>query len=145
MSEGTREARLAEIGKRIRQRRRELDLTQEELAEAAGVSKSFVSEVEGGQTAANGLIYLRLADNLEVTVQWLLTGTSPEGASRRNPERLEIPPLLSQIAEQSVNKQASRGAEADADREVPLSGGGQGDLMSQDGGRATRRCARGRS
>jgi DNA-binding XRE family transcriptional regulator len=69
---------LTGIGARVRLRRRELDLTQESLASKAGVSKSFVSEVEGGQTAAGGLVYLQIADALDVTVEWLLTGALAE-------------------------------------------------------------------
>lgn len=36
------------IGKRIRKARRALDLTQEQLAEAVGVSTSFIGHIERG-------------------------------------------------------------------------------------------------
>ncbi|NTW69857.1 MAG: helix-turn-helix domain-containing protein, partial [Chlorobiaceae bacterium] len=45
------EAILGELGKRLAQRRLELQLTQEMLAEQAGVSKRTVERVEAGATA----------------------------------------------------------------------------------------------
>ena len=57
MAEEERGRALAEIGARVRHRRRELNLTQEGLGEAAGLSKSFVSEVESGLTSGSGLVY----------------------------------------------------------------------------------------
>lgn len=98
MVDGDRQGTLIVIGDRVRARRRQLELTQEKLAEAAELSKSFVSEVEGGQAAATGLVYLRIAQALDVDVQWLLTG---EGAAARPPAGpVEIPELLSQVAEE---------------------------------------------
>lgn len=91
--------RLQEIGARIRQRRRELDMTQEQLAKGASVSKSFVSDMESGQTAASGLKYLSLAEALDVEVQWLLTGTAlPEPCGKPSP--IKIPQELSKLAEE---------------------------------------------
>jgi transcriptional regulator with XRE-family HTH domain len=96
MADDKRDPVLGPIGERIRQRRRELGLTQEALADAAGLSKSFISEMETGLAAANGLLYLRVAAALDVEVQWLLTGLVPERASRP----VSVPPLLSKIAEE---------------------------------------------
>ena len=42
---------LIELGERIRKRRQEMNLSQEALAEKAGISINTVSRVEGGQTA----------------------------------------------------------------------------------------------
>ncbi len=41
-----------ELGARVRERRTELRLTQGELADAAGVSLRFVSELENGKRTA---------------------------------------------------------------------------------------------
>ncbi|NTW51977.1 MAG: helix-turn-helix domain-containing protein, partial [Chlorobiaceae bacterium] len=46
----TEEAILAELGRRFAQRRLELQLSQEMLAEQAGVSKRTVERVEAGAT-----------------------------------------------------------------------------------------------
>src|SRR5437870_1060971 len=97
MPESERSPRLAAIGERIRQRRKELGRTQEALAEAAELSKSFVSEMEGGVAAASGLVYLRVAQALDVQVQWLLTGALPEGTQKQSSaaDLLSKLPLLS--------------------------------------------------
>ena len=42
---------LAALGERIRERRMELRLSQEALAEKAGISANTVSRIEGGQMA----------------------------------------------------------------------------------------------
>jgi DNA-binding XRE family transcriptional regulator len=91
---------LAAIGERVRQRRRELDLTQETLAEKCGLVKSFISEVETGRSSASGLNYLKLAQALDVDVQWLLTGSVRTHVDARR--SVQIPPLLSQIAEEQA-------------------------------------------
>lgn len=96
MDKPEREETLKEIGTRIRSRRNERGLTQESLANMAGVSKSFVSEVEAGQRGASGLKYLAIADALDVEVQWLLRGieqpTTPIAAAK-------IPREVSEVAE----------------------------------------------
>jgi transcriptional regulator with XRE-family HTH domain len=94
--EGSDRQPRAEIAKRIKGRRKELGLTQEALAQRAEVSKSFVSELEGGESAANGLVYLRIAKALDVSIQWLLTGELPE--ERVNP--LSRVPIVSELADE---------------------------------------------
>ena len=86
----------AEIAARIKERRKELGLTQETLALRAELSKSFMSELEGGESAANGLVYLRVARALDVSIQWLLTGELRE--ERVNP--LSQVPIVSQLADE---------------------------------------------
>ena len=55
-----------EVGERIRERRRWLNLTQEQLAEAAGISWSSVQRVEAGSPAMRISYYLRIARALDV-------------------------------------------------------------------------------
>jgi transcriptional regulator with XRE-family HTH domain len=67
------EAILAEIGVRLAQRRLELQLTQEILAEQAGISKRTVERIEAGATAQMStfirlLRALDLLDRLETLV-----------------------------------------------------------------------------
>lgn len=99
MEKDDRADALAAIGGRIRQRRRELDLTQEVLAERAGLSKSFVSEVEGGQASASGLMYLKLAGALGVSVEWLLTGELAERPLVESKD-VSIPSFVADVAEE---------------------------------------------
>jgi len=69
----TDEAILAELGGRLVQRRLELQLTQQMLAEQAGVSKRTVERIEAGATAQMSTLVrilrvLELLDRLEALV-----------------------------------------------------------------------------
>jgi transcriptional regulator with XRE-family HTH domain len=69
----TDEAILAELGGRLAQRRLELQLTQETLAEQAGVSKRTVERIEAGATTQMSTVIrvlrvLELLDRLETLV-----------------------------------------------------------------------------
>ncbi|OQX09984.1 MAG: transcriptional regulator [Desulfobulbaceae bacterium A2] len=64
---------LAELGGRLAQRRLELQLTQEMLAEQAGVSKRTIERIEAGATAQISTLIrllrvLDLLDRLEILV-----------------------------------------------------------------------------
>ena len=70
-----------EIGRRVRRLREERRLTQEALAEAAGVSVPYVSHIERGiKTPSLGTL-LRLSAALDVTVDTLLRGNQPAEAN----------------------------------------------------------------
>jgi transcriptional regulator with XRE-family HTH domain len=61
------------LGKRVRQRRRELDLTQEQLAETSGVPQYHISGIERGRIGEIRSDTLRkLARALRVSADWLL-------------------------------------------------------------------------
>lgn len=60
------------IGKRIRNRRQELDLTQGELAERAGLSRVYVCELEGDKYNPTAPTLLRLAKALRMSADELL-------------------------------------------------------------------------
>jgi DNA-binding XRE family transcriptional regulator len=86
------------IGERVRARRSELRLTQDALAERTGLSKSFLSEVEGGRSDASGLNYLKLAQALEMDIKYLLTGEGAPEPTRAGPA--PIPEIVSRLAEE---------------------------------------------
>lgn len=95
----SREAeRAREIGGRIKTRRTDLGLTQEALAERAGASKSFVSELEAGRSVASGLVYLKIAGALDVNVDWLLTGNAAAAELQVDP--FKRVPQVSEIADE---------------------------------------------
>lgn len=62
------------MGKRIRKRRRWIDLTQEQLAELAGVSTSFVGHLERGSRVPSVETLWRIARALETTMDWIAAG-----------------------------------------------------------------------
>ena len=63
---------LRALGKRVRLLRRVRELTQDELAQAAGMSRSFVSLIEKGSHGVDVVRLLRLADALDVSLLELL-------------------------------------------------------------------------
>lgn len=65
---------LKEIGQRIIERRKRLGLTQEALAEKADVTAQFVSYAEAGKRAMRPENLLKIAEALEVSADYLLTG-----------------------------------------------------------------------
>jgi DNA-binding XRE family transcriptional regulator len=92
------EDRAREIGARIKVRRLELGLTQEELAESASMSKSFVSELEGGRSVASGIVYLNIAKALDLNVHHLLTGDSPPVEAPV--DAFQRVPMVSEVADE---------------------------------------------
>lgn len=67
------------VGARIRQLREERELTQPQLAKAAEVAQSSLSEIETGQSKhPSALTLVKLAKYFEVDPEWLLTGKGPK-------------------------------------------------------------------
>ena len=65
---------LQEIGQRIAERRKQLGMTQEMLAERGDMTPQFVSYAEAGKRAMRPENLLKLALALEVSTDYLLTG-----------------------------------------------------------------------
>ena len=64
----------AAIGKRIRDVRRQRGLTQEELADAVGVSRSAVAQWETGRAGQVIGNLTRISEILDVSVEFLASG-----------------------------------------------------------------------
>lgn len=62
------------IGKRISQIRKELGLTQEELADSIGVEKSTVAHYESNRRLPRVDIMVRISDVLECSLDYLMKG-----------------------------------------------------------------------
>jgi transcriptional regulator with XRE-family HTH domain len=63
------------LGRRIQQRRRELDLNQKQLAEMIGASNQFVSQVENGVSLPSLGSLVKFAQALGTTTDHLLLGS----------------------------------------------------------------------
>src|SRR5271165_6699279 len=88
---------MATTGDRIREIREERALTQDRLAELAGISKGFLSDVENNKRNISSDNLLKVANALGASVEYLLRGeTKP--TTRRMP--VVIPSELSQAAEE---------------------------------------------
>jgi transcriptional regulator with XRE-family HTH domain len=88
---------MATTGERIRQIREKRGLTQDQLSEAAGISKGFLSDVENNNKNISSQALLRIANALGASVDYLLQGAVKESAQR---EPIVIPPELSSLAEE---------------------------------------------
>ncbi len=62
------------LGKRIRARRETLELTQEQLARATGLSPQYISLIEQDKRVPSVSSLARFAEELGVTVDYLITG-----------------------------------------------------------------------
>lgn len=64
------------IGQRIRQRRKELHITQTEIQAACGISSGNLSGIETGRYLPSAVSLIELAKILHCSVDWILTGES---------------------------------------------------------------------
>ena len=67
---------LKELGKRIKLTRKGQDLTQEMLAEKAGVSQHYIYEIEAGRKAMSIHSFASLTTALDVSADYLLFGVN---------------------------------------------------------------------
>lgn len=69
---------LEEMGRRLTDRRRQLHLTQEEVAERADITTQTVSTAETGRKALRPENIVKLCDVLNISVDYLLHGRISE-------------------------------------------------------------------
>ena len=91
-------AGLDSVGGRLRHVRERRGLSLEGLAERAGLSKSFLWEVENDRSGISGERLLQVANVLGASLDYLLRGEPSEGAEE--PDTIEIPRELGELAEQ---------------------------------------------
>ena len=90
-------------GKFISQKRKQKNLTQEQLAEKLGVSNKTVSKWETGKCMPDYSVVKALCDELEITVAELMDGEKSEEKSVRTYDEEQIMDLLKKI--QDLEKQ----------------------------------------
>lgn len=83
-----------EVGRRISDVREERGLTQRQLAEKAGISIAFLSEIENGKRNLSSGKLLRIADELSVSTDYLLRGEH----TTIEEQPIAIPPELHRAA-----------------------------------------------
>jgi transcriptional regulator with XRE-family HTH domain len=88
---------MSTVGERIRQERQLMGYTQERLSSEAGISKSFLSEVENGIRNPSAEYLLRIADVLGVSLDFLMKGTR-DASVAKEPKRMDFPHSLSEFA-----------------------------------------------
>jgi transcriptional regulator with XRE-family HTH domain len=85
---------MASVGERIRERRAELGWTQDQLAQKAGISKSFLSDLENSKRSVGANNLLDIARALGVSLDFLMTGK----ASQDQTSEVPIPASLARFA-----------------------------------------------
>lgn len=78
-----------DMADRLKQRRKQIGLTQVQLAEKAGVTQQLVQQLEARKVLTTGKL-LALSVALKVRPQWLESGEAPMLSSEITPEDREI-------------------------------------------------------
>lgn len=89
---------MATSGDRIRECREARGWTQEKLAQSAGISKGFLSDLENNKTNISAEYILKIANALGVSLDYLLRGEATQRDAERSPVR--IPAELSAAAQE---------------------------------------------
>ena len=71
------------IARRIKEKRKELDLTLEELAKKTGLSKGYLSQIENGGKVPPISTLTKIAFGLKTGVEALITGELPRFSSNK--------------------------------------------------------------
>ena len=72
-------AKMKLVGKRIREIRKNKNLTQAELASMAGMAPSNISEIESGKTSIKLMTFCRIVEVLQVSADDVLRANVPAG------------------------------------------------------------------
>lgn len=64
------------IGQRIKERRKELQITQTQIQEQTGITSGNLSCIENGKYLPSSIALLELSKILNCSVDWILTGKS---------------------------------------------------------------------
>ncbi|MBD8922906.1 XRE family transcriptional regulator [bacterium] len=85
-----------EIGKRIKIKRKELNLTQEKLSEIIDVSPSYISEIERGSSICSLATITNIAHTLNTSLDYLVLGITANNANEIFKEILQSIPAKNQ-------------------------------------------------
>jgi transcriptional regulator with XRE-family HTH domain len=81
------------VGERVKTRRLELGLSQDALADKAGISKSFLSDLENNRRSIGAETLLDLGRAMSVSLDFLMTGEASGDQANK-----EIPASLARFA-----------------------------------------------
>lgn len=88
------------IGSRIKSKRKELNLTMEDLKEATGVSLGTISSLENDKYSPSSAVLVALSNMLNVSIDWIITGKQFQ-ESENQEEFKELLKLYSQLNEKN--------------------------------------------
>jgi transcriptional regulator with XRE-family HTH domain len=72
----------AQLGQRVAKRRKVLNLTQDDLAEATGLSNNFISNIENNHSVPSIESLMKICSALNTTPDYLLLGILKSGDER---------------------------------------------------------------
>lgn len=81
-----------EIGKRIKERRKELHLTQLDIKEKTGISSGNMSDIERGNRLPAANTLLQLSEVLQCSIDYLLRGKSSISENPTTPPFTDLSP-----------------------------------------------------
>lgn len=95
---------LKQIGNRILSRRKQLRMTQEELAEKAGITPQTVSSAELGKKALRPENIIRICSALDISTDYLLLGKINDGDHSVLLSKVtDLPPIQYRHLEDIIN------------------------------------------
>ena len=63
-----------QLGERIKEARKRLDLTQDDFSKKLDISKGFVAKVEKGHQQPSAMFLMQLFKTFDISIDWLLSG-----------------------------------------------------------------------
>ena len=93
----TKDTFLIEMGNRLSHQRRQMQLTQEELAERSGLSTKTIISAEKGQKALRPENIVRLCQSLDMDIAYFMTGEIPHSniiSSLNHQQRIALDRIL---------------------------------------------------
>lgn len=92
-----KELNYVKIGKRIKIKRKELNMTQEKLSEIIDVSPSYISEIERGSSICSLATISKISQTLDANLDYLVFGINKSNSTNTFNE------LLKNIPEKNHN------------------------------------------
>ena len=81
-----------EIGKRIKEKRIELKLTQEQLAEKTGLTDTYIGAIERATSKCSIETLVKISQTLDINMDYMLFGTTTKNVDNRFSEILKSLP-----------------------------------------------------
>lgn len=75
---GTMDISMDSIGNRIRERRKELRLTQTDMHRECGITSGALSQIENGSRVPSAIAFYSISQALNCSMEYLMTGISSE-------------------------------------------------------------------
>jgi len=91
-----------EIGKRIKQKRKEKNYTQSELGEKLNISTVYISNIENGKEEISLNRLGELASVLDTNIEFFITGTLIDSESYNYLKLNELAKLINDISEGDI-------------------------------------------